>query len=538
MNSSADEQNRPAAPIALAERERVLLEWLSRARAALGADGRLPLAYDELDVMDVVRGELLTALQHSARRTNHRAPGRWQRWLGEARLAGYRLRQRLRNHRAAGHSALPAKATVLFWPRHFNHVDAQLPVQQALSQMGITTAVLACQPAVLELLIQRGEAAVFSRAAWPQPIREARRRASRMAADWRRAAPPELPPLHGDWTARDAWRVLQATFTALVPAACEAIATARAALAACRPQVLVVGYDWTLEGRAGCLVARSLGIPTVCLAHGMIFDSPTLAHRLADYQLVYGEASRRLLIARGLSPSRVVVCGAPYLDRRPRQSGVIDPALARRCTLAAGRPWVLVATSGPGHSVSTAHHQATVRAVAKLSAAAPELTVVVKLHPKDRPEFYRQAERDVPQVRWHVLRHGTQGLPATIFGWLQGCSLLVTGASTAAVEAMLLDVPVLTIDLADELSAVDFIARGATHCVRRGDELTTAVREMLARGPANDALRGRAEEYLRDAYLALDGQSARRAAEAIAALMTRATTAADASLLPLAPTTN
>ena len=57
---------------------------------------------------------------------------------------------------------------------------------------------------------------------------------------------------------------------------------------------------------------------------------------------------------------------------------------------------------------------------------------------------------------------------------------MLTGASTVAVEAMLMDVPVVTMDFRDEIHEVDFIDAGATMHVRTGEALVEAVAEILA----------------------------------------------------------
>src|SRR4029079_7481214 len=134
---------------------------------------------------------------------------------------------------------------------------------------------------------------------------------------------------------------------------------------------------------------------------------------------------------------------------------------------------ILVATSGPGHRISHEHHQVVIANLARLSAEFPDVPLVVKLHRKDRLEYYQQAlDR---RHRLILVREESSGFPRGIFEWLSGCSVVLTGASPVAVEAMLMDVPVVTMDFCQEIRGVDFIDAGATTHVQTSDALSEAV---------------------------------------------------------------
>ncbi len=82
-----------------------------------------------------------------------------------------------------------------------------------------------------------------------------------------------------------------------------------------------------------------------------------------------------------------------------------------------------------------------------------------------------------------------------------------------------MDVPVITMDFADEIRGVDFIEAGATTHVRTGDELVAAVRAVLQRPGHEDVLVERVRMHLERAFHALDGRSAERGARSIRELI-------------------
>jgi glycosyltransferase involved in cell wall biosynthesis len=156
----------------------------------------------------------------------------------------------------------------------------------------------------------------------------------------------------------------------------------------------------------------------------------------------------------------------------------------------------------------------------QVSAALPHVTFIAKLHRKDRSSYYERAKQAVPDSRLHVVPYGAEGLPTKIFDWLQGCRALLTGASTVALEAMLMDVPVITMDFCHELA--DLVDPGAFAHVTTERELNEATRELVSGQPGRFRDDERARARLEDAFGPLDGQSSARIADAILSLNERA----------------
>jgi hypothetical protein len=91
----------------------------------------------------------------------------------------------------------------------------------------------------------------------------------------------------------------------------------------------------------------------------------------------------------------------------------------------------------------------------------------------------------------------------------------LTGSSMVAIEAMLMDVPVISMDFCNEIHGVKFIDAGATLHVTSYEDLEERVKMLLGIDRNIDDLNEKVHEFLSDAFMALDGQSARRTAEAL-----------------------
>lgn len=499
----------------------LVVQWLEAVRAQLRTPTpREALDLGGIDVLDVLLSPLFMAAIMELRRHDGEPPRGAIGRLSEAiRQRGYRLKLALAERRACSESAAAQATDVLVWPRDIRQFAGQGPVSQALVDAGLRCDFLSCDPWVFRQLRDRGVRSVYSLRAWPGVLRAARHEARQRVRQVGTLARERLPLYRQDGFERDLSATYWSTVAQSLPAACKAVANARAALEAFSPKLVIVGNDKTTEGRAACLVARQQNIPTAVLHHGHSFGNPLNGLHRADRIVVYGDVHRRDLLSVGIEESRVLTCGAPYLDQRPRQTGKMHPDLARLLKPGPDQPYVLVATSGPGHTVSHHQHALVIEQLMGLSNRFPQVLFAVKLHRKDHVNYYRQVADRVGAHRLRIIPDATPEFPRDIFGWLQGCRAVLTGASTVAIEAMLMDVPVITMDFCDEIHDIDFIDIGATLHVTSGDQLDERLRDVLGQHEVIGHLRAKAAEYLQDSFFKLDGQSAKRTAEALAALL-------------------
>jgi UDP-N-acetylglucosamine 2-epimerase len=262
------------------------------------------------------------------------------------------------------------------------------------------------------------------------------------------------------------------------------------------------------------LVAKQFGVISVCPSHGRVACDANQAFHIADHLAVYGESQRQTLISCGIASARIDVVGAPYLDTLPPQGHQMHPAISARLKVPAATPWVLVALSGAGHLVSHSHHQQTIASLFAACQQLPHVHFVVKLHRKDRPFHYRDCPANI-RKRFHVISNNARGFPSSIFDWLQGTSVLLTGASHVAVESMLMQVPVITMDFANELGDTDFIQQQATIHVKTPEQLVRAVKSVIANPDAYATACDRAKQFVERDFYKLDGQASARTAELI-----------------------
>ncbi len=473
------------------------------------------LRHGEVEILESLRCELFYSTMALLRRgcTTTRSPGLVGRVSASVALWGYHQKFNARTRQAARKTSPLERADILFWPCEPTHIKAMHPVFQSLASQDIAFGVFACKPNVLDELLSKGAKAVFPNAYWADEWRAATREGKALAARLAAADAIDFSLLTPFDDTQALVENLRVEAARMMPDVFRAQCNVDNVLSRIRPRLLVVGNDFTYEGRVGCQVARANGISTASQMHGVVANNPLHSTHIVDRFLAYGESARRHLLEIGLTDEQVAVVGAPYLDDQPRPSARIDPEIRDNLQLDTSRPYVLVANSGPGNTISFEHHDRVLEALCRASVALPEVQFVAKLHRKDKVEFYKRAEAIVPESRLQFVPSGTPEYPGNIFNWLQGASVLLTGASAVAVEAMLMDVPVITMDFANEISGADFIDMRASTHVTEPAALIDAVRTILELSEQREEALSRSRVFLQDMFLDVDGNSAQRAGE-------------------------
>lgn len=470
--------------------------------------------HGDIDVLDAAIVALYFNTLAFLRRDKSSVTGKKQRLFGRGRrqikLLGSRAKRSLEYRALARRSAPLQQADILFWPCEPTHIKAMLPVLGWMDKKGIQYAVFTCRPKVFNELQAQGIKVIFPYAHWGNRLRAASGSGHRQCRKLSNSELFDISDLRPMDDTAGLVKMLRFYSAHILPLIYEAQVNCEEIFRRIKPRTIVVGSDVTYQGRIACRMAKPAGIPSACPMHGALASNPTHALHIAERYLAYGEASKHILTALGFPEERVAVCGAPYLDLQPKQTGIINETVRQKIPLDASRPYILAATSGPGNSVSHEHHARIIETLCRASARLSQIQIVAKLHRKDHVEYYNQVLARVPEAKLHVVPYGAQGYPGDIFDWLQGCNGLLTGASSVAIEAMLLDVPVVTMDFANEIGATDFISQGATTHVTTPKELIDSLQTISETPAGAAAARDKSQAFLQNMFLSHDGRSAER----------------------------
>jgi len=327
----------------------------------------------------------------------------------------------------------------------------------------------------------------------------------------------------------DAWPLMRDEFAGIAhlqfPWSARTMDEIGASLDALKPRVAITYAEAGGSGRALVLEARRRGIPVAGLQHGFIYrhwlnylhEADEMApspHNPADrgfprpdLTLVYDQfAAHHLVDAGHFPPQTIAVAGSPRLDAFVETGRLMDDearaALRASLGAKAGQRLVVVATK---FTQIAGAFGALIEAVAGM----PDVRLVIKCHPAETAAPYERAAGAAANVT-------IAPASADLARLVAAASLLVTVNSTAAIEAMPLDVPALVVSLPNNLSP--FVDAGAVAGAATHSEIGPMLRALLYDKEFRARLAEGRRTFMARYLIAADGRAALRAAEAIVTL--------------------
>ena len=299
------------------------------------------------------------------------------------------------------------------------------------------------------------------------------------------------------------------------------------------PCLIILQNEYSQWERTVIAAARSKGVPTLAIQHGIISSAhPGYYHKadeetgraeafpIPDMTVVFGEYARKVLIETCNYPSeRVVALGNPQYDYIPsflsRLSTESRHRICRDLGLAPARRIVLVATGALQSRYGYRDDdRLLLEAVYSAKLLRPELQLVVKLHPREDGALQRMMARD-RGLKDVVL---TKDHAAML---LWASDVLVTIHSAIAMEAIALGKPVITVNLTGMPDLYPYAHTGAAIGVYRREDLPRALNAVLKDPQIIDTLDQGRRRFIHDHLSGLDGRSSARIAELISRLTNR-----------------
>lgn len=252
-------------------------------------------------------------------------------------------------------------------------------------------------------------------------------------------------------------------------------------------------------GSALNLVARANQIPSLTVQHGIIADSQLFCHLpvLATKKAVWGRGTKEWYLKFGTPESRVVVTGSPRFDLIFNREWATRETLKKRLQIDPAYKIAVYATQPLGGARIREVAAITLNGLAKIEG----LFLLIMLHPYERKEPYQQLAAS--NARCRVIPFGE----VSLYDALNAADLFVTSFSTAALEAMMFNVPVVTVEPFPP--NFSYSKSGAVFAARTAEELAGLARRILTEEDFRRAVLAKARPFL-EKYCETDGSSARR----------------------------
>lgn len=289
-------------------------------------------------------------------------------------------------------------------------------------------------------------------------------------------------------------------------------------------RLLVMHND--LKELEGSLIgaAQKLKITSLVIQHGIVAEFYTPARVYCDTMACWGRAFIDEYKKFPQMTSRLIVTGNPRYDELCRRNNAQNNALLRRNTrqwlgLAEDKKIVSFLTQPRTNTVALGRVNETELLLETVISAVKQhagLQLVIKAHPSDDiniyrnylPHFLKGAENNIIILKNH-----------NAFDVLEISDAVIIVDSSSGLEALILEKPLIKLNLTKFASLVPYVERGCAIGVDRPEGLAAALNDCLYNTEVRERLSQRRQSFISDYAYRIDGLAARRTEELMRAIL-------------------
>ncbi len=299
--------------------------------------------------------------------------------------------------------------------------------------------------------------------------------------------------------------------------------------------LILIDEDISYFSRSLLLTAKSLGIRTAEFQHGAI-TKYLLELEVADKKFVWGDYFRnRILDETPIPRSKIAVVGPAHLEhlveRRAPRGRIRDRRDIQRTLRISPDSKIVLFTPHAFHKSSKGgflnrHNtrreaENVVSEVIKAVDGKEGVHLIIKLHHADKKPFFYQDLIAASQARaqYSIVRH------LSIYKLINACDLLISPISTAVLEAMIIEKPIILMNTARKKVVFPYVEWGAVECADENGKLKELLGSILERPQESwDKVRNGRARVLAEFASGGDGKAGERLIAEVEKLMGRGTT--------------
>ncbi len=238
---------------------------------------------------------------------------------------------------------------------------------------------------------------------------------------------------------------------------------------------------------------KRIGIPTLIVQHGT--PNKYSLHAFTPFEgdcfAAWGQFTKDFLVSHRASGDKIVLTGGVSFDKTneliPDKNKIagdlnIDPA----------KKWIVFTTQGPGAGNRPSEEEILtgVTEVARQILQYDQYQLIYQVHPGQPVEYIKNFVDTVEGHNAVVAKYkNTEELMAASDG-------IITFFSTTAIDAVLMEKPLLLINLTDDKDFFPFVKMGAAFGAYEKEEIPTRLEELLTKAYQLKPFYREAQEYM------------------------------------------
>jgi len=285
-----------------------------------------------------------------------------------------------------------------------------------------------------------------------------------------------------------------------------------------KPSLILTIDEYDLSGRAAVIAGKLEGVPTLAIQHGNISpDNAGYVHTkdeisdeiapkycpLATKTAVYGPWVKKVLVEDCNYPEdSVAVTGQARYDFLAKADKIFSrEEFCERCGLDPDKKIALVCTQPlPVFEERIVFLRSVLRALGEFS----EIQVVIKPHPNEEGKWYEELAKE-QEAKVLILAKRSDTYEA-----IYACDVMLAFFSTTITEALILNKPVVVVNLTGEPDPVPYVESGSALGAYREEDIEPAIRKALYDENTRGKLGKARVKFVHEHCYKIDGKASER----------------------------
>jgi hypothetical protein len=285
--------------------------------------------------------------------------------------------------------------------------------------------------------------------------------------------------------------------------------------------MIIVAQDVVEFEKTLVTVGNQKGVPSLVVQHGVTGHSVGFVPLSATKFAAWGEISKNMLIEWGALQDKIVITGAPRYDKISRKNSFNKENIYSQLGLDSNKELIVFATQIAGGKIGYANLHLSHKegkdllcAMMNLMKKYPDKQLVIKLRAAEEEEITKKI------VNESKLDNIKITINTNIYELVEACDLLITPWSTVGLEAMIMDKPVITMDLTGRVvphhvSKRLYAKSGAAIAIYNEEDLIPAIKDALYNGEVRKNLAEARKKFVYEYAYKQDGPASKRVADLI-----------------------
>ncbi len=265
-----------------------------------------------------------------------------------------------------------------------------------------------------------------------------------------------------------------------------------------KPKLIITHGEGQKKNNIIINLSKKYGIKSVFAMHGSFGLNYLYGHLLSDKIAVYGHKYKDILTNLGNESDKISITGNPAWDYLIKEE--FKNEKLSNLNLPHDKNIIILATMIFPFELRNNLVYPTIKALTHL----PDCHLVIKLHPEEKPDFYKEL------INQYKLNATIVDDLSLLHPLIKMSKLVIISNSTVGLEALILDKPLIDVNLTKMPFYQDYVKESVALGVRNEDNLLPAIKSILEDKTVRKNLEKNRKRYVYEHAYKMDGKAAER----------------------------